>query len=402
MKYPFYYEVRFRLIAYDSENNIKHESFIKKCENDDPLEARKDAFDVFNEYLSYLIKLDRAKIVNENYKIIQPSFVSEILNKEFENIMKENSEWDSKFENFKEEISIFLVVTDKNIAMNVIDAFCFEDEIEMEYEIHKVASFNFEEQVLVDNLDMRELPLYKHFNIDVTGITKIVFHYGLDYGESGEDVESGAMREIIDTPFVWTTLEEYELLESISGKNSLEEEDLNQFDYKTIISRGESHQVEFKPTLLYDFKSQTSRYFVKHIIAKAICGFLNSDGGTLFIGVNDKGGLVGIENDYSLFEGQVQDKIRLAVDSLITSFFGVSNKPFINAEIEKIDGVDIIVVNVEESTKPIFLKKMNKVDEKVTFEKEFYIRMTASTHQLKDIEDITNYVMNKSWKQPSR
>jgi len=58
MNYPFYYEVRFRLIAYDSENNIKHESFIKKCEKDTPLEARKEAFEEFNE-LSII--LDRIK-----------------------------------------------------------------------------------------------------------------------------------------------------------------------------------------------------------------------------------------------------------------------------------------------------------------------------------------------------
>jgi len=66
--------------------------------------------------------------------------------------------------------------------------------------------------------------------------------------------------------------------------------------------------------------------------------------------------------------------------------------------IERVKEIDLLVICVEESSKPVFLKKMNKVDGKTEFEKEFFIRMNASTHQVKDIEDIMDYTFNKDWK----
>ena len=52
---PFYYEVRFRLIAYDAENNFNIQSHVVKCEDENPLTARNKAFEIFNEYLSFQI-----------------------------------------------------------------------------------------------------------------------------------------------------------------------------------------------------------------------------------------------------------------------------------------------------------------------------------------------------------
>lgn len=397
MKYPFYYEVRFRLIAYDLENNIKHESFVRKCENDNPLLAREEAFEIFNEYLSYLINLGRAKSVLGNYKITQPAFVNKILDNSLHNQSSFNDEWFTNYEKFREEISVFLIVTDKEIAENTLGAFSFEDKVEMEFEIHTVASFIPDEQKLVDNLDLRELELYEYFKIDISALKRIVYHYDEDYADSGEDEESGAMRTILETPYVWTTLEEYEFNKNLLHNHEYEKPVTQQFDYEKLIRGGESDQIEFKPTLLFDFHSKQPRYFVKHGIARTICGFLNTIGGILFIGVNDKKETIGIDNDFSIFDGDAKDKIKLEIDGLIASFIGISNKPYINASIEKINGVDIIVIEVQESKNPVFLNKMNRLDGKTEFEKEFYIRMTASTHQLKDVEEIIKYVMNKKW-----
>ena len=408
MKYPFYYEVRFSLIAFDLENNINRRSYIKKVEDENPLEARKVAFDYFDEYLSYLIELHRVKKVKGNYEITQPSFISEILDsapsykegtdtfEEYWGKRREHSKLIDKLDNFsfREEISIFLVVTDEIIARNVLEASENDENIEMEFEIYKVASYEIDKQSLVDNLEFYEHKLYKHFKIDISSIEKTVYHYGVDFGESGEDIESGAKRKILDMPYEWDTLEDYnEIMLSVE-----KEESSNDLDIETVISRGESHQVEFKPSLLYDFNTQRARYFVKYIIAKTICSFLNSKGGFLFIGVSDNGDLKGIDHDYSLFEGNKQDKIKLEVDSLISSFFGISKKPLIQVFIERVKEIDLLVIYVEESSKPVFLKKMNKVDGKTEFEKEFFIRMNASTHQVKDIEEIMDYTFNKEWK----
>jgi hypothetical protein len=109
--------------------------------------------------------------------------------------------------------------------------------------------------------------------------------------------------------------------------------------------------------------------------------------------VNDNGSIQGMENfDYSLFQGvNEKDKILLELDSLLAYFFDLSIKPLVNSSIENIKGKDIFVILVTESHKPIFLK--NKKYDRI--EKEFYIRMNASTRQIYDIEEMVEYIFNK-------
>lgn len=392
-RYPFHYEVRVKLLAFDRNNNVRNESFTKMFEDNTPLENRKVAFDEFNEYLSFILQIGRLK-KNKigNFYITQPSFVSEILNK------AENTNdyyvFQKEFDQFKEEISVFLVVSDIEIAKNVIDAFEFEDKVENEFEIHKIASYSFEEQDIIDNLEMHELPLYEYYHIEVGSLSKTVFHYGLDYAESGEDEESGAKRTILKTPHIWDSIETYH---DLYGSGPTEESNKvdNNIDFSSIIKKGENNQIEFKPCLLYNFKSGEGGISIKYVIAKAICGFLNSNGGVLFIGVNDNGNIQGLDYDYSLFKGENEkDKLLLELDSLLSYFFDISIKPLINSSIESIEGKDVLIVVVKESYKPLFLK--NKRSGQI--EKEMFIRLNASTRQITDNEEMVEYIFNKEWK----
>lgn len=394
--YPFHYEVRVKLLAFDKNNNVRNESFTKKFDDKTPLENRANAFEEFNEYLSFLEQIKRLKKNSQgNFQIIQPTFISELLEK------NENSEdyfeFTKVYDQYKEEISIYLVVNDLDIAKNVIDSFEFEGKFETEFEIHKVSSFSFDAQDLADNLEMHEFPLYEHYEINIESLKSTVFHYGLDYAESGEE-EDGAKRIILKTPFVWNTIERYNELYN-SNQATEKTEPTEKLDLLSIIERGESNQVEFKPCLLYNFKTQAAGIGVKYIIAKAICGFLNSNGGVLFIGVNDNGKIQGLEKyDYSLFHGENEkDKLLLELDSLLTYFFDLSIKPLVNSSIENVNGKDILVIDVTESYKPIFLR--NKKNELI--DKEFYIRMNASTRQIVDKEEMVEYVFNKQWRKPS-
>ena len=53
---------------------------------------------------------------------------------------------------------------------------------------------------------------------------------------------------------------------------------------KNLIKQGESGQLEFKEVVR------------KEEIAKTLCAFLNAEGGTLLIGVQDDGKIIGIDN----------------------------------------------------------------------------------------------------------
>lgn len=380
-KFPFYYELRFRLLGFDKDNNVDVQSYTKKFDSNLALENRLQVFQEFDDILSDIKqngKLKKNKL--GNYYIEQPSFITKSVNEnkvDFEN-----------FYQFREEISIFLIIEDVEIAKNILNAFEYEDMVESEFEIHKITSYDYDQQNIVDNLE-KEYTLYSHYDIDTKDWVNIVYLYGVDYAESGEDKESGAKRTILKTPHIWTNIVTYnEQMSNQEEESSTTEQGL---DIKSIIERGESNQVEFKSSLLYNFKTNAGGISIKYIIAKAICGFLNSNGGAIFIGVKDDGTIQGIEYDYSLFEDNEKDKILLEVDSLLAHFFGLSIKPLINVFIFPIEGKDILILSVTKSPKPSFLK--NKKENII--EKEFYVRLEASTRQISDTEEIIEYIFNK-------
>ena len=86
---------------------------------------------------------------------------------------------------------------------------------------------------------------------------------------------------------------------------------------------GEENQTrEFKTTTVYpagnnmraDVKAQTLE------LMKVICGFLNAEGGTLYLGVNNEGVASGLNNDIEFFGGK--DKLDLHIRNNIVQKFG--------------------------------------------------------------------------------
>jgi Putative DNA-binding domain len=72
------------------------------------------------------------------------------------------------------------------------------------------------------------------------------------------------------------------------------------------IAQGEGQRLEFKSTFMRCMRSldtvqdeQTTRK-LRQSVLKSICAFLNSDGGELIVGIDNKGTPLGIEHDYPL------------------------------------------------------------------------------------------------------
>jgi len=400
MNYPFHYEVRCKILAFDKNNSVSNKIFKREFRDADPLEGRENAFREFEGIISDL-EFNRRIAMNRsgNYYIVQPDFIKNRI------IDSRNSESTQDFwsvsELYKEEISLEIVVDDIDVLKELNVEWLtskiritneLEDVSEMTsqntFDIHKVASYDYEEQDCVDNLEMIEVELYKLINVNIEDYITTVYHYGVDFGESGEDVESGAKRVILKTPHIWRTIEEYNAINDLCSLKEVEGPTLEH-----IIKVGESDRVEFKPCLLYNFNTQKAGISVKYIIAKAICAFLNSEGGGVIIGVKDNGEIQGLKYDYSLFEYENRkDKLFREVDSLLSNFFDYSIKPLIQSSIENVQGKEVLIIGIHKSPEPVFLR--NKKDGQE--QKEFYVRMTASTRQIVDIEAIIKYVLNRN------
>jgi hypothetical protein len=70
---------------------------------------------------------------------------------------------------------------------------------------------------------------------------------------------------------------------------------------RELIGLGESQTLEFKATARWNIKESKGDKVMEQVIIKTVAALLNSDGGSLLIGVQDNGSIFGIEVDLQLF-----------------------------------------------------------------------------------------------------
>lgn len=110
----------------------------------------------------------------------------------------------------------------------------------------------------------------------------------------------------------------------------------------------ENHNIEFKINWRDDYLKQ-------------ICSFANSNGGTMYIGIDDEGNIIGINNSKRLLD-EIPNKIK---DNL-----GI----LADVRLENKDNKDYIIINVNKYLMPIF------------YNGKYYIRSGSSTHEATRVE----------------
>ena len=91
---------------------------------------------------------------------------------------------------------------------------------------------------------------------------------------------------------------------------------------RELIRRGESDRLEFKSTARWNLHTAARDERMEMVIAKAVAGFLNTDGGTLLIGVDDSGTVLGLVNDFSTVRGADADRFELWLRDFLTTTLG--------------------------------------------------------------------------------
>ena len=140
--------------------------------------------------------------------------------------------------------------------------------------------------------------------------------------------------------------------------------------FETRISRGEGMQTEFKATLRMNLHTGQNDSKMEHAVIKTLAAFLNSKGGTLFLGVNDNGEVIGLDNDKFANE----DKMALHLDNLIKAQLGGAVFACIRPAFGSFSDKRFMAIECTPSDKPVFLKNASS--------EEFYIRAGASSPAL--------------------
>jgi len=185
-------------------------------------------------------------------------------------------------------------------------------------------------------------------------------------------------------------------------------------EVESLVKKGESYKIEFKSEALWSltYKSQeidASKSYDLHtykqktskvIIAKSIAALMNSDGGTLVIGVREKKidsnyEIVGIEKDLEKLKQLEKDFSldgykRMIIDDIIRPYFPskIYNSLSKNLSIvfEDFNGKVVCLIKINPAVTKVFLNLEGK--------KIFMIRTETESRQIVD-EELVDYCMTR-------
>ena len=149
-----------------------------------------------------------------------------------------------------------------------------------------------------------------------------------------------------------------------------------------MIRGGESDTVEFKSTLRMNLHTNKADKQLEHSALKTVAGFLNTDGGTLVIGVSDDSKPVGIEAD----NFPSTDKMNLHLVNIVNAQLGPNAMTLIHTSFDDYENSRVLVVNCQRSPTVTYVKDGNV--------QRFYIRTGPATTELTG-SDLVEYVTQR-------
>lgn len=159
----------------------------------------------------------------------------------------------------------------------------------------------------------------------------------------------------------------------------LDPERISASELGAIIDGGEHDRLEFKSTLRWNLKAEKAGKEIELAVIKSLAAFLNSAGGSLIIGVDDQGRVLGLEVD----QFPNTDKYLQHFTNLFNQHIGMEFSPFIHFGTRPVADQQVFIIACRPSPRPVFVK--DKQDER------FFIRSGASTRQLK-MSQVLDYV----------
>jgi hypothetical protein len=158
-----------------------------------------------------------------------------------------------------------------------------------------------------------------------------------------------------------------------------------------LINQGESAKLEFKSTARWDLKENKKSNVIEEVILKTVAAFLNTDGGTLLIGVVDDGSIVGLQPDFQTLKKKDRDGYELwLLSDLLLKGVGKDLTPYISIGFGLVDNKDVCRVTVQPAPRAVYVDIKNSKSGQL--EEYFFIRTGNSTNKLTKPSEINNYI----------
>lgn len=162
-----------------------------------------------------------------------------------------------------------------------------------------------------------------------------------------------------------------------------------------ILEDDENRFLEFKSSLRWDYRQEKTNPELEKVILKSLAAFGNTDGGILLIGVDDDKNILGLENDFQTLKKKNPDYYEVHLRNLLHNMMGVKYvSQNIRTKFEEIDQKWVCIIKVLSADEPLYLKYKDKNGQQI---EKFYVRSGNSSHEIKSIAEINDYI-NKKFK----
>lgn len=169
-----------------------------------------------------------------------------------------------------------------------------------------------------------------------------------------------------------------------------------------LLRAGESDGVEFKSTARINLHTGQKDPKIELVIAKTVAALANADGGTLLIGVDDDGRVLGLTADLATLKTPDLDRYELWLRDLLTTALGMTAATAVGVDFadpaaetdpvvatDEIDGDQMVCrIQVPASAQPVYLLPTRNEP------REFWVRMGNSSRRL-PVDEAAGYIMHR-------
>ena len=145
---------------------------------------------------------------------------------------------------------------------------------------------------------------------------------------------------------------------------------------RSLIESGESAAVEFKSTARLNLHTGEQDQAIMWAVVKTIAAFMNTNGGTLLVGVGDDGRPVGVESDYPFVKGKDRDGWELSLTTAVKNALGPVAATDLAVGFSTLEERTIARIDVRPGAEPVFATKKGEQREL------FFARLNNSSEEI--------------------
>ena len=156
-----------------------------------------------------------------------------------------------------------------------------------------------------------------------------------------------------------------------------------------VAKAGESESLEFKSSARWNMRTGRRDEAMENVVVKTVAAFLNSFGGTLLLGVDDAGTLIGLAPDFSTLKQPDADRYELWLRDLWRTRLGTTAAALPGVDFAPTpDGTaQVCRVTVPPSPRPVYASAKGQGT-------ELWVRVGNSTRRL-EVDDAVAYVTHR-------